>query len=111
MLSAESLLTIINSILDFSKIEAGKMELERIDFELRETLGKVIKTLGMKAHEKQLERLYEVRANVPDALIGDSARLGHVVMNLVGNALKFTQQGEVFVLVEVEELFAWTERF
>ena len=103
MLSAESLLKIINSILDFSKIEAGKMELESIDFDLRKTLGAAIKTMGLRANEKELELLYDVRPNVPNALIGDSARLCQVVINLIGNALKFTQQGEIAVLVEVEQ--------
>ena len=102
--SAESLLTIINSILDFSKIEAGKMELEWIDFDLSEALSSAVKTFAMRAHEKQLELAFEVRPDVPNALIGDAARLRQVVINLIGNAIKFTQQGEIAVLVEVEEL-------
>jgi two-component system sensor histidine kinase/response regulator len=104
MLSAESLLKLINSILDFSKIEAGKLELERADFGLRETLGTAMKVLTVRAHEKNLELLYAVRPDVPDALIGDAARLWQVVINLVGNALKFTQQGEIAVLVELDEV-------
>ena len=103
MLSGESLLNLINSILDFSKIEAGKMELERVDFELRETLGNAMKTLALRAHEKQLELLFEVLPDVPDSLIGDASRLANVIMNLVGNALKFTEQGEISVLVELDE--------
>ena len=102
MLSAESLLKLINSILDFSKIEAGKLELERTDFDLRETLENAVKTLAQRAFEKQLELRYEVRPDVPDALIGDPARLWQVIINLVGNALKFTQKGEITVLVELE---------
>ena len=103
MLSAEALLTTINSILDFSKIEAGKMELERIEFELRETLENAIKILALHAHEKQLELTCVIQPDVPDSLIGDPTRLWHVVINLVGNALKFTQQGEISVLVELDE--------
>lgn len=103
MRSAESLLKLINSILDFSKIEAGKLELERLNFGLRETLGTAMKVLTVRAHKKDLELLYAVRPNVPDALIGDAARLWQVVINLVGNALKFTQQGEIAVLVELAE--------
>jgi PAS domain S-box-containing protein len=105
MLSAESLLKLINSILDFSRIEAGKMELEQINFDLRNTLGPAVKTLALRAHQKELELLYEVRPEIPDALIGDPARLCQVVINLIGNALKFTQQGEIAVLVELEEIW------
>jgi len=103
MRSAESLLKLINSILDFSKIEAGKLELEQLNFGLRESLGAAMKVLTVRAHRKDLELLYAVRPDVPDALIGDAARLWQVVNNLVGNALKFTHQGEIAVLVELEE--------
>ncbi len=103
MLSAESLLTLINSILDFSKIEAGKMELEQVDFELRETLGNAVKTLARRAHEKRLELMFEVLPDVPNLLNGDPARLWNVVINLVGNAMKFTEQGQIVVLVELDE--------
>ena len=103
LLSAEALLKIINAILDFSKIEAGKMELERCDFELRETLGNALTALALRAHEKQLELLFEVLPDVPDSLIGDSTRLAHVIMNLVGNALKFTETGEISVLVGLDD--------
>ena len=109
MLSAESLLKLINSILDFSKIEAGKLELERIDFDLREALSIAMKTLTLRARSKNLELLYEIRPNVPDALIGDPVRLWQVVINLVGNALKFTHQGEVVVRVELEDASADTQ--
>ncbi len=104
MLSAEALLKIINDILDFSKIEAGRLELERLDFDLRETLGNTMQTLAMRAHEKGLELLYDVRPEAPDALVGDPARLWQVLVNLVGNAIKFTDQGEVSVSVAVESL-------
>ena len=102
-LSSESLLTVINAILDFSKVEAGKMELEQIDFDLRETLGNALRTLAVRAHAKQLELLYEVRWDVPDALNGDPSRLWQVLINLVSNALKFTEQGEISVLVELAD--------
>ncbi len=104
MLSADALLKIINDILDFSKIEAGRLELEQIEFDLRETLGNTMQTLAVRAHEKSLELLCDVRPEVPDALIGDPARLWQVLVNLVGNAIKFTDQGEVSVLVAVESL-------
>jgi PAS domain S-box-containing protein len=104
MLSAEALLRIINDILDFSKIEAGRLELEKLDFDLRETLGNTIGTLATRAQEKGLELLYDVRPEAPDALVGDPARLWQVLVNLVGNAIKFTDQGEVSVTVAVESL-------
>ena len=104
MLSAEALLKIINDILDFSKIEAGRLELEKLDFDLRETLENTIRTLAVRAHEKGLELLCNVLPEAPDALVGDPARLWQVLVNLVGNAIKFTQEGEVSVTVGVELL-------
>jgi PAS domain S-box-containing protein len=104
MLSAEALLKIINDILDFSKIEAGRLELESADFDLRETMANTMQTLAVRAHQKGLELLYDVRAETPDALVGDPARLWQVLVNLVGNAIKFTHQGEVAVSVGVETL-------
>jgi len=100
--SAESLMTVINDILDFSKIEAGKLDMEHIDFDLRETIGHTIKTMTLRAHEKGLELAYEVAAAVPNNLIGDPTRLLQVVLNLLGNAIKFTKEGEVHVGVNVE---------
>jgi signal transduction histidine kinase/CheY-like chemotaxis protein len=100
--SAESLLSIINDILDFSKIEAGKMELESIPFDLRESLGETMKALSIRAHQKGLELVYEVEADVPEALQGDPVRIRQVLINLVGNSIKFTEQGEVFVHVQEE---------
>ena len=79
------------------------MELDHLDFDLRETLGSTVKTLALRAHEKGIELLYEVRPDVPDALIGDPARLWQVMINLIGNAVKFTAQGEISVLVETED--------
>ncbi len=100
--SAESLLGIINQILDFSKIEAGKLELESIDFNVREEIGDTLKALGVRAHAKQLELAWQVHSDVPSMLCGDAVRLRQCLINLVGNAIKFTQQGEVCVNVECE---------
>jgi signal transduction histidine kinase/CheY-like chemotaxis protein len=100
--SAEALLTILNDILDFSKIEAGKLILEDIDFNLRDGLGTTLKTLALRAHQKGLELAYRVAPEVPDALIGDPGRLRQIVINLVSNAIKFTEQGEVVVRVTAE---------
>jgi two-component system sensor histidine kinase/response regulator len=101
-LSAESLLTVINDILDFSKIEAGKLDLESIPFDLRESLGETMKALSIRAHQKGLELVYDVDPSVPESLIGDPSRLRQIVVNLVGNAIKFTERGEVLVLVTEE---------
>ncbi|MDB5385026.1 MAG: domain S-box [Planctomycetaceae bacterium] len=98
--SADSLLRIINDILDFSKIEAGKLDLDRQPFSLRESLGDAMKTLGFRAHEKNLELVWHTPSDVPDDLIGDIGRLRQVLVNLVGNAIKFTEAGEVGVTVE-----------
>jgi signal transduction histidine kinase/CheY-like chemotaxis protein len=100
--SAESLLSIINDILDFSKIEAGKLDLESITFDLRESLGETMQALGIRAHEKELELVYEVMPEVPEALVGDPGRIRQIVVNLVGNAIKFTESGEIVVSVEEE---------
>lgn len=101
--SGEALLTIINDILDFSKIDAGKMDLEYIDFDLRNSIDEVMDLLAEKAQEKELELIHLVSANVPPMLIGDPGRIRQVVTNLVGNAIKFTDQGEVAVQVHVGE--------
>jgi signal transduction histidine kinase/CheY-like chemotaxis protein len=101
--SAESLLSLINDILDFSKIEAGKLDLEAIDFMLRDTLDDTVRALGLRAQEKGLELACEISPDVPEGLVGDPTRLRQIVMNLVGNALKFTDAGEVVVKVEIEE--------
>jgi PAS domain S-box-containing protein len=101
-LSAESLLSIINDILDFSKIEAGKLDLEAIPFDLRESLGETMKSLGFRAHEKGLELICEVAPDVPEALLGDPGRIRQILINLVGNAIKFTEHGEVLVSVTEE---------
>ena len=98
--SAESLLLVINDILDFSKIEAGKMDLEERLFDVRESLGDMIKALGLKAHSKGIELAFRVAPHVPALAVGDIGRLRQVLVNLVGNAIKFTQTGEVLVEVD-----------
>ncbi|GAA3544520.1 response regulator [Zobellella aerophila] len=95
--SADTLLALINDILDFSKIEAGRLELETIAFQLRDTLGDTLQTLALRAHEKGLELAVHIPAGIPDRLLGDPVRLRQVVVNLVGNAIKFTESGEIVV--------------
>ncbi len=95
--SGEALLSIINEILDFSKIEAGKFELEAITFHLRDTVADTLKMLAVRAQDKGLELNYYIASEVPDSLIGDRDRLKQIIINLVGNAIKFTEQGEVAV--------------
>lgn len=99
--SAESLLTIINDILDFSKIEAGKLELEQIDFALHEIIEETMEILGVRARAKGLELRCELAPAVPAAVRGDPMRLRQVLINLAGNAIKFTEAGEVVVRVSV----------
>src|SRR6202021_33418 len=101
-LSAESLLSIINDILDFSKIEAGKLDMESVPFEMRESLGETMKALSYRAHQKGLELIYEVQPDVPETLVGDPGRIRQIIVNLVGNSIKFTERGEIFVSVEKE---------
>ncbi|MHB8861480.1 MAG: response regulator [Pirellulaceae bacterium] len=98
--SADYLLAVINDILDFSKIEAGRLEMETRDFSLRDNLDETVAALSLRAHEKGLELADEVAPDVPDALVGDPGRLRQIVVNLVGNAVKFTDRGEVVVRVE-----------
>ena len=100
--SAESLLRLLNDILDFSKIEAGKLELETIPFGLRASLDDTMKSLAAHVEEKGLELTYAVDADVPDSLVGDPGRLSQILVNLVGNARKFTAVGEIDVRVERE---------
>jgi signal transduction histidine kinase/CheY-like chemotaxis protein len=101
--SAEALMSIINDILDFSKIEARKLDIEQIDFTLRDCLGDILQTLQLRAEKKGLELAYEVSPDVPDAVTGDPGRLRQVLVNLVGNAIKFTDRGEVVVSVTLQE--------
>jgi signal transduction histidine kinase/CheY-like chemotaxis protein len=98
-LSAESLITVINDILDFSKIEAGKLDLELIPFDLRESIGEPWGA-GFRAHEKGLELMYEVQPDLPESFVGDPGRLRQIIVNLVGNAIKFTERREIIVSVE-----------
>ncbi|MEY2538520.1 MAG: hypothetical protein QOG67_2260 [Verrucomicrobiota bacterium] len=97
--SAHSLLGLINDILDFSKIEAGKLELEAINFSLRDCIGGMLKPLGLRADQKGLELVADIAADVPDHLVGDPMRLRQVLVNLTDNAIKFTTRGEVVVKV------------
>ena len=101
--SGEALLTLINDILDFSKIEAGKLELERTSFDIRETLGDSMKGLGFRAHGKGLELVLHVDDTIPKRFFGDPGRIRQIVVNLVGNAIKFTEQGEVVLEIECLE--------
>jgi len=98
--SAESLLSIINDILDFSKIEAGKLDLESIPFDLPEVLSETMKPLSFRSQQKGLALNYEIQPNVPKALLGDSGRIRQVLINLVGNSIKFTEAGKILITVE-----------
>jgi len=100
--SAYNLLTVVNDILDFSKIEAGKLELECIEFKLRGSLEPTIKTLAVRAHQQGLELNYRVDRDVPESVVGDPGRLRQVLINLLANALKFTETGEVNIRVAQE---------
>jgi signal transduction histidine kinase/DNA-binding response OmpR family regulator/HPt (histidine-containing phosphotransfer) domain-containing protein len=102
--SADSLLMVINDILDFSKIEAGRLELEDLEFDLGEVVTDAVKALALRAHEKGLELGYRIAPGVPQSLRGDALRLRQILLNLVGNAIKFTDKGEVFVSVEASRV-------
>ncbi|MGC8658589.1 MAG: response regulator, partial [Desulfomonilaceae bacterium] len=95
--SSELLLKLINDILDFSKIEAGKLEIDHVEFRFRDTLGDTMRALALQADEKGLELLFQVAEDVPDNLNGDPIRLQQIIVNLVGNAIKFTEHGEILV--------------
>ncbi len=101
--SADSLLTIINDILDFSKIEAGKMDLEFIDFNLYDSIAETMRTLAVRAHKKGLELAYQIAPGVPEELHGDPGRLRQILVNLLGNAIKFTETGEVVLYVRAAD--------
>ncbi len=100
--SGESLLSVINDILDFSKVESGKLDLEAIAFNLYDCVGETIKTLALRAHQKGLELAYDAHPDVPSQLLGDPGRLRQILVNLVGNAIKFTHRGEVLVTIECD---------
>jgi two-component system sensor histidine kinase/response regulator len=101
-LSADALLGVINDILDFSKIEAGKVDLEEVDFDFRECIEGTLKTLALRADEKGLELLCDVSSQIPEIVIGDSGRLRQILLNLIGNALKFTCAGEIALAVQLD---------
>ena len=100
--SAESLLGLLNDILDFSKIEAGKLSLEEITFNLPDTVGKTTRTMAARAAEKGLELACRISPDIPERVLGDPGRLRQIIVNLVGNAIKFTERGEVVVEAELQ---------
>jgi PAS domain S-box-containing protein len=100
--SGEALLSLVSDVLDFSKIEAGKLELDCVPFDLHESLGDTLKSLAMRAHRKGLELGCCIRRGVPDVVVGDATRLRQIIVNLVGNAIKFTDRGEVVVDVDCQ---------
>jgi two-component system sensor histidine kinase/response regulator len=100
--SGQQLLTVINDILDFSKIEAGQLKLDIAEFELAQQVGGAVRALAIGAQQKGLELACQIAADVPEALVGDAGRLCQVLINLVGNAIKFTEHGEVVVRVAKE---------
>src|SRR5205823_8163554 len=102
--SADALLTVINDILDFSKIEAGKLDIDPVPFSLRDAVGDTLKALAMRAHAKGLELACDIRPETPDLVLGDANRIRQILTNLVGNAIKFTERGEVVVRCELVAL-------
>src|SRR5581483_9337733 len=100
--STDSLMVVINDILDFSKIEAGKLTLEAIEFNLRGCVEETVKTLALRAHQKKLELSCHLQPDLPETLEGDPGRLRQILINLLGNAIKFTERGEVALKVELE---------
>jgi signal transduction histidine kinase/CheY-like chemotaxis protein/ligand-binding sensor domain-containing protein len=104
--SGDALLEIINDILDFSKIEAGKVDLDPTDFNLHDALSEILRRIALRVHEKGVELACDIHDDVPEWVVGDCGRLGQVLINLIGNALKFTERGEVVVSVEQIEVTA-----
>ncbi len=109
--AADSLLSLINHILDFSKIEAGKLELDTVEFSLRTLVSGTLKTLSLTAHRKGLELVGDIRSDVPDRVIGDPVRLRQVLLNLLGNGIKFTESGEVSLHVSLASRGETTAEF
>jgi PAS domain S-box-containing protein len=115
--AGENLLTIINDIIDISKVEAGHVQLETIDFDLTDIIEKICDVMAVRAHEKGLELVYSAMPDVPTDLLGDPTRLRQILVNLIGNAIKFTEKGQVFIQVEshgqkngnIELLFSITD--
>jgi len=101
--SADNLLSIINDVLDFSKIEVGRLDLDEVPFLLRGMVGQALRIVSPRASQKGLEIVFNVEGNVPDALVGDPGRLRQILINLVGNAVKFTEKGEISVVISLEE--------
>jgi PAS domain S-box-containing protein len=101
--SADALLGIVNDILDFSKIEAGRMDIEAIDFSLQDMLSQTTRSIALRAHQKGLELLLDIDPEIPEMLVGDPGRLRQIIVNLVGNAIKFTERGEVVVKAMLSE--------
>lgn len=100
--SADALLALVNDLLDFSKIEARKLQLDRVGFRLRDTLEDTMRVLAPRAHKKGIELACHIDPGVPDTLVGDPLRLRQITLNLVGNAIKFTDRGEVVVQAQAE---------
>ena len=101
--SADNLLSIINDVLDFSKIEEGRVDLDSAPFLLRSMVGQTLRTLSARANQKGLEMVFNVEQNVPDALVGDPGRLRQILINLVGNAVKFTDKGDISIIISLIE--------
>jgi signal transduction histidine kinase/CheY-like chemotaxis protein/ligand-binding sensor domain-containing protein len=104
--SGDALLSLINDILDFSRIEAGKVSLDPTDFNLHDAVGEILRTMALRTHEKGIELACDIHDDVPEWVVGDRGRLAQVIINLVGNALKFTERGEVVVSVTRTEITA-----
>jgi PAS domain S-box-containing protein len=100
--SSDAMMAVLNNILDYSKIEARQMDLEKIEFSLKDCVGEALKALASRAHEKGLEISSDIRPQLPDAILGDPGRLRQILLNLVGNAIKFTDRGEVVVYADAE---------
>ncbi|HET9321810.1 MAG TPA: response regulator, partial [Bryobacteraceae bacterium] len=109
--SADALLTLLNDILDFSKMEAGRLEIDNQSFDLRKSLSEIVKTLALRAQQKGLEFVFDMQPGVPIVVVGDPARIRQVLVNLVGNAIKFTEKGEIEVMVRMEALKPMIIRF
>jgi signal transduction histidine kinase len=104
--SGDALLALINDILDFSKIEAGKIDFDPVDFDVHDAIAQILQTVGWRAHEKGIELVCDIRDEVPEWVVGDRGRLAQIILNLAGNALKFTERGEIVVVVEATEVTA-----